>query len=285
MRAGTLFLAFFCEIIFQTNFRHFSDRRFKYADLQWSDGSFKAMSNSSQLKLLGEILREAELITAAQIEVALHEQRYYSLPIGEILTLHGWLQQETADFFADRWSDILKSSSRHPLGHYLELASLLDVEQISTILEEQRRLGIRFGAVAVLKGWLKKRTVDYFLENLVPQAKTTSDFQDKRTVQPSDKVTRSQQETTIEPDNLIMSESLIIYPNGSSFNAPKKPDFSRKTAASFMTNSVKNVSSKTTSRQTNPNSDDFDLASSLDLEMEGRECVLNQHDDEIFWIN
>jgi len=40
-------------------------------------------------------------------------------------------------------------------------------------------LGIRFGALAVLKGWVNQKTVDYFLENLVSEAKSTSDFQYK----------------------------------------------------------------------------------------------------------
>lgn len=173
------------------------------------------MLKSSQLKLLGELLKEADLITAAQIEVALHEQRYYPLPIGEILTLHGWVQQETADFFVEYWDNLLNSSSRHPLGHYLELASLLDEKQICTILEEQRSLGIRFGAVAVLKGWLKQKTVDYFLENLFPAAKTTSDFQGKRQAFSIPKETCRQKETVLQKEvkfNLV-SESEIKSSN------------------------------------------------------------------------
>ncbi len=49
-------------------------------------------------KPLGQILVEAGLISMSQIELALKEQKQTNLKIGEILTLHGWIKQETADF-------------------------------------------------------------------------------------------------------------------------------------------------------------------------------------------
>ena len=219
------------------------------------------MSKFSQLKFLGEILREAELITAAQVEVALHEQKYYELRIGEILALHGWLLQETADFFVEHWPDILQSSPRHRFGHYLKLASLLDEEQVLTILEEQKHLGIRFGAVAVLKGWLKTRTVDYFLENLFPHAKTTSDFQDKRQTHPNFQ----------DKCQTWSSKSKITSSQTNPHSKDKRQTFPSK--------------SKITSSQTNPSSDDFDLASVLGWKTECSSSILSLHDDEIKWID
>ncbi|MEB3309047.1 MAG: hypothetical protein VKJ02_02335 [Snowella sp.] len=136
-------------------------------------------------KLLGSILWEAGLITPSQIEVALQDQQYYRLPLGEILALHGWIQQETADFFAETWPTIVLASYIQPLGHYLQSAALLNEEQIQQILLEQKQLGVRFGALAVMKGWVKQQTVDYFLENLVPQAKACSDFQPKQMTSPT----------------------------------------------------------------------------------------------------
>lgn len=132
-------------------------------------------------KPLGSILWEAGLVTPAQIEVALQDQQYYRLPLGEILALHGWIQQKTADFFVETWPTVVIASYIQPLGHYLQSAALLNEEQIQQILLEQKQLGVRFGALAVLKGWVKQQTVDYFLENLVPQAKEFSDFQPKNT--------------------------------------------------------------------------------------------------------
>ena len=137
------------------------------------------MTKSFSPKPLGLILREAGLITPAQIEVALQDQQYYQLPLGEILSLHGWIRQETADFFAEAWPTLFLSSYLQPLGYYLRSAALLSDEQIQLILEEQKQLGIRFGALAVLKGWVSQTTIDYFLENLVADAKSISDFQHK----------------------------------------------------------------------------------------------------------
>jgi hypothetical protein len=132
-------------------------------------------------KPLGFILQEAGLITPAQVEVALQDQQYYQLPFGEILSLHGWIHQRTADFFAESWPTLFISSYLHPLGYYLKSAALLSDEQIELILEEQKKLGIRFGAIAVLKGWVNQQTVDYFLENLLADAKAASNFQAKKT--------------------------------------------------------------------------------------------------------
>ena len=85
-------------------------------------------------KPLGFILQEAGLITPAQVEVALQDQQYYQLPFGEILSLHGWIRQETADFFAEAWPTLFLSSYLQPLGYYLRSAALLSDEQIQLIL-------------------------------------------------------------------------------------------------------------------------------------------------------
>ena len=170
------------------------------------------MSHHPNLQLLGEILQEAALISAAQVEVALRDQQSYQLPLGEILHLRGWLNQETADFFVEQWSCLLNSSSRHPLGYYFQLASLLETEQINAILQEQKQMGIRFGAIAVFKGWLKKGTVDYFLKNLVFQGKGMSGFQDKNQVLFSEQMTFMKKEIT-SPKSIFISQSLITDPN------------------------------------------------------------------------
>ena len=54
-------------------------------------------------KPIGKILTEAGLINNGQLQVALVEKQLYpELRLGEIISLHGWLKQETADFFAER---------------------------------------------------------------------------------------------------------------------------------------------------------------------------------------
>ena len=133
------------------------------------------MSQIITLKPLGETLKDAGLISTPQIEVALHDHQYYQdMRLGEILASRGWIKQETADFFAEEWVNLINQRAKHPLGFYFKKASLLNDTQIRSILEEQRQNLLRFGSTAVIKGFLKQSTVDFFLENLFPeQAKTT----------------------------------------------------------------------------------------------------------------
>ncbi|MGH2414666.1 MAG: hypothetical protein ACRDEA_13470 [Microcystaceae cyanobacterium] len=132
---------------------------------------------------LGEILQQANLVSATQIEEALIEQaQLQERRIGEILAERGWLKQETADFFAEKWMHLVlqhkAKQAKQPLGYYLQEAALLDENQISAIISEQGqgRLWIRLGTLAVLKGWLKQSTVDFFVENLFPEHAEDSPF-------------------------------------------------------------------------------------------------------------
>ena len=133
-----------------------------------------SMSNSNELliskasKPLGEILIEAGLITASQIEFALHQQADSDLRIGEILASHNWIEQKTADFFAEKWSKVINQKQKKPLVYYFRHAGLLNEEQIAQIIEEQRleEKPTRFHRLAVKKGYLKQITVDFFLANI-----------------------------------------------------------------------------------------------------------------------
>lgn len=126
---------------------------------------------------LGELLHKAHLISQSQIDVALHDQQQrMDLRFGEILALRGWLKQETADFFAEQWQMLLKESSKDVLGSYLQQAGLLDEAQVAAILKEQQQSGYRFGSLAVLHGWLKQQTLDFFLESLYPGKKSEQPF-------------------------------------------------------------------------------------------------------------
>lgn len=132
------------------------------------------MNNFFQTQPIGEILQKAHLISPAQIDVALRDQQRYqelnlgNLKLGEILALRGWLKQETTDFFVERWATLLNQKPRQPLGYYLCEAALLSQQQICYLLEEQQKLPVklRLGELAYLEGWLKPKTIDYFVKNL-----------------------------------------------------------------------------------------------------------------------
>ncbi|WP_298611261.1 hypothetical protein [uncultured Thermosynechococcus sp.] len=120
---------------------------------------------------IGELLLKAALINLGQLQVALMEKDIYShLRLGEILVLHGWLSQKTVDFFAEEWPRLIQDKEKHPIGFYLKKAGLLTEEQIQQILKEQWQIGYRFGALAVLNGWVKQETVNFFLQYVNPAA-------------------------------------------------------------------------------------------------------------------
>ncbi|MBE9241301.1 hypothetical protein [Synechocystis salina] len=230
------------------------------------------MAKSPCSQLLGEILRDADLITEAQIQVALQDQQYSPLPIGEILVVRGWLHQETVDFFAESWPRMVKTRDRRPLGYYLQQAHLLQEEQVDLILEEQRKLGIRFGSVAVLKGWMKQKTLDYFLEYLAPEARTTSAFQGRNTEAniAFSRDTRLQTETPRETGDRhgqtktphrdrVTGSSRTANNNG---RIALNPFASSSGNGKARTSKTKQTHSND-SHTTNSNREDFDLASVL----------------------
>ncbi|MGB7416150.1 MAG: hypothetical protein WA902_18245, partial [Thermosynechococcaceae cyanobacterium] len=109
---------------------------------------------------LGEVLHNADLISQAQIEVVLHDQKQHiELRFGEILALRGWLKQETSDFFAEQWQELIRSTPKTLIGRYLRQAGLLNEGQVEAILEEQTHSGYKFGALVVLHGWVKQQTL------------------------------------------------------------------------------------------------------------------------------
>ncbi len=120
-------------------------------------------------KRIGEILTEAHIVTPAQLQVALYDQQAFSSHrIGEILVIRGWIDQQTADFFADQWRVLCNHADRQALGSYFKAAGLLTDEAVQKIVHEQQRNGYRFGANAVLLGFIHQETLNYFLEALFP---------------------------------------------------------------------------------------------------------------------
>lgn len=173
-------------------------------------------SESFKLRL-GDILHEAGLISPSQLEIALYEQgAYQDLKIGEILALHGWLKQETADFFAEQWLHVLQSQQRrNPLGYFLINSGLLEEAQLTQILQEQMQTGMRLGALAVLQGWVKQPTIDFFLKHLAPAELNVSPFKRYK----GSSLSASSARTT---GNSLNPDVLWTPPSSPKF-APRKP--------------------------------------------------------------
>ncbi len=139
------------------------------------DDYYKPVTTSVKHKKIGEILQEAGLVSATQVEIALQDQQLYpELHLGEILALRGWVQQKTADFFAEKWEDKIYDPEKAPIGKYLQEAGLLEKEQIELILQEQKLTFLKFGAIVVLKGWIKQNTLNFFVHNLFPEDESDS---------------------------------------------------------------------------------------------------------------
>ncbi|MGK7908634.1 MAG: hypothetical protein AB4040_15610 [Synechococcus sp.] len=118
--------------------------------------------------LLGQALLKAGLVRPNQILVALNDAKYREdLKIGEILALRGWIQQETADFFAEVLPNLPNTPKKEPIGQYLKTAKLLTQKQIDNVLTYQRNNPVKFGETAVALRYLKKQTLNYVLDYVV----------------------------------------------------------------------------------------------------------------------
>lgn len=135
----------------------------------------KVFMVSTNIELLGATLQKAGLISDSQIQVALVDREYnQELRLGEILAIRGWIEPQTADFFAEEWQLLLEQQNKYPLGFYLEKSGLLTPEQIALILQEQKKLWLKFGSVAMLQGLIKQNTLDFFLNNLFSLSSSSS---------------------------------------------------------------------------------------------------------------
>ena len=125
------------------------------------------MAQTLILKPLGLVLQTAGLVSPQQVQTALRDREFFPhLRIGEIMIRRGWIEQQTADFFAEQWSKLLQNAPRMRLGQYFKAAGLMNELQIEVILREQASNGLLFGNSAVQKGIISQATLDFFLEQL-----------------------------------------------------------------------------------------------------------------------
>ena len=119
------------------------------------------------VKPLGQVLERAGLISEVQLRTALELQSQgYRVNLGKILVKQGILTKKTVDFFAEQWPQLCQQTQTKSLGYYLQAAALLDSQQIEALLEEQKHSKRRWGELALEKGWLREKTVHFFLQYL-----------------------------------------------------------------------------------------------------------------------
>ena len=126
-------------------------------------------TNSSLKHPVGQVLKQAGLISTSQLDLALREQSLnQQMLIGEIFALRGWIKRETVEFFVDRLPNLIQNKQEQPLGYYLKQAGLLSDNQVKYLLslQNQKESWIRFGKLAVINNLLKQETLDFFLGNV-----------------------------------------------------------------------------------------------------------------------
>ena len=116
---------------------------------------------------LGLALKNAGLISQEQLQKALELQsKYTQMKLGEILVLQEGIRAKTIEFFVKKRPEIANQGQQFPIGYYLQDASLLNSMQVETILQEQKKTKQKFGDIAVQKGWIKRETIDFFVNTL-----------------------------------------------------------------------------------------------------------------------
>jgi hypothetical protein len=90
------------------------------------------------------------------------------------------------------------STSRlKPIGSYLEDAGLLSSDQIKVILADQQATGMRFGEIAVTRGWVKEQTIEWIMRKVIAPERQSRQQDDRPPVIPAD--TLKQQATVRQP--------------------------------------------------------------------------------------
>lgn len=139
------------------------------------------MPSAPPTQSLGTVLQQAGLVSAAQVSLALQEQTINQHRLGDLLCEHGWIHEPTAHFFAEQWPTLFHDPDLLPIGQYLRRAHLLTDTQIDYLLEQQHLTQLRFGVLAVANGWIKLKTINFFLTHLhlqdIPQSQPSESDQ------------------------------------------------------------------------------------------------------------
>ena len=116
---------------------------------------------------IGELLQNAGLISDKQLEIALGVQSQHpQMKLGEILSMQEVIDVRTVDFFADQWQKIKQDEQKFSLDYCLKKAFILNDKQIEYIVAEQQNSNLNFSDIAEKKGWIKQKTLDFFLKEL-----------------------------------------------------------------------------------------------------------------------
>jgi hypothetical protein len=89
------------------------------------------------------------------------------------------------------------TSRLKPIGSYLEDAELLSSDQIKVILADQQATGMRFGDIAVARGWVKEQTIEWIMRKVIAPERQTRQKTAGLPIAPAD--TLKQEATVRQP--------------------------------------------------------------------------------------
>lgn len=123
-------------------------------------------------------------------------------------------------------------SDRHPnqatatqtaprrLGSYFVEAGLLTLDQINVILNDQQATGMRFGDIAVARGWLKEQTIEWIVEKVIEPERQASNV---RQSHPAAKPHPSSQSPLKHPSDTLATDRQPTVPPGAAIPAARSP--------------------------------------------------------------
>lgn len=79
-----------------------------------------SMALSGGYKRLGSYLVEAGLLTQAQIDVALNDQKVTGMKFGEVLAARGWVKQKTIEYLMTKVVEPEREALKPPARHELK---------------------------------------------------------------------------------------------------------------------------------------------------------------------
>lgn len=136
--------------------------------------SSSALHNqTSNQRLIGQLLKEAGIIAQPQLDLVLANQRmpvYSEMRLGELLMLRGWVSEQTMSFFVFRWSEIIREAKtgkrKVKLGQCIYEADLITREQVLALLREKKASKTDPYSLMLAHGYISQKTMNYFIKNL-----------------------------------------------------------------------------------------------------------------------
>jgi hypothetical protein len=101
------------------------------------------------------------------------------------------------------------SSSSKCIGNYLLEAGLLSAAQVDVILSDQASTGMRFGEIAVSRGWLKEQTIEYLMKHLIMPQQSTPLNLDEETIEDIP-IEVSERLKDLSPKSIHERDTLVI---------------------------------------------------------------------------